>query len=145
MEDKPKNHVFCCQGPFPLRKGTEGSAGYDIAICEDAIVQPHKIEKIPTGLKFSINKPYFGRIQERSSTKLLKNLSISGIIDPDYRGNIYLLVVNNGIEPVELKRGDYIAQIIFEMYTDDISFINEIIVDTKRGTGGFGSTDSKEN
>lgn len=99
---------------------------------------------ISTGVSFAIPPTHYGRIAPRSGLALKKGIDVlAGVIDPDYRGVIGVLLMNLSGETVVIQNGDKIAQIIFERAdrlafypVADLSALNA----TKRGSGGFGST-----
>lgn len=128
-------------------RGSEYAAGYDLyANCLPegyVIIEPHKTEKIGTGLAIEIPDGYFGAIVARSglATKNgLRPANCIGICDNDYRGE-YIVALHNDRNCMEvINHGDRIAQLIIMPFLD-VKF-NEVgeINDTERGDGGFGST-----
>ncbi|AFJ20545.1 deoxyuridine triphosphatase [Cyprinid herpesvirus 2] len=127
--------------PYPA---TLGAAGYDLTIPRDAVV-PAKCKAIciDVGIAMAIPDGTYGRIAARSGLSLRTGLIVlAGVIDSDYRGSINVMFQNNFDEPVELKRGDKIAQIIFEKISRPIVRLVDDLDSTKRGTAGFGSTDN---
>ena len=128
--NKYKDVVF----PMPVRK-TKTSAGYDICVPEDVALLPGRMVMVPTGVKAYMQEDEFLGVHI-----LVNNV---GIIDADYynnpdnEGHIMLALVNTGLEPMVLKKGERVAQGIFYKYltTDDDK-------DTKKEdrSGGFGST-----
>ena len=101
---------------------------------------------IPTGLYFEIPKGIEGQVRARSGLSLKKGITLIngiGTIDSDYRGELGILVVNLSNEPVTIKDGDRIAQIVFMAYevadwiqVDSLDALSK----TERGEGGFGHT-----
>jgi dUTP pyrophosphatase len=126
--------------------GTEGAAGYDLYACIPAIVpiRPRQRVLVPTGIALEIPRGLYGRIAPRSGLAWKKGLDVmAGVIDSDYRGEINVLLINLGEDPVYVQSGDRIAQIIFEMYAQ-ASFETVAFFDaTTRDNGGFGSTGIK--
>ena len=126
-------------------RGSEQSAGYDLYACCDSviIIEPHKTEKIGTGLSIQPPKGYFGAIFARSglATKQgLRPANAVGVADQDYLGE-YIVALHNDTDLLQtINPNDRIAQVIFLPY-QDVNF-NEVdeFVDTERGDGGFGST-----
>lgn len=124
---------------------TEGSSGMDIraAITEDKIIEPGKIELIPTNLQVEIPEGF--ELQVRPRSGLAANYGIGvlnspGTIDSDYRGEIKIILINLGNQPFKIKRGDRIAQMVLsKYYKADIQLTDELS-DSKRNSGGFGHT-----
>ncbi|CAK0775300.1 Deoxyuridine 5'-triphosphate nucleotidohydrolase [Gammaproteobacteria bacterium] len=129
--------------PLPSYQTTE-SAGFDIASTVDMIIPPHGVEKVPTGLIIAAPGGHFLLIAARSSLPLKKGLIIAngvGVIDPDYAGptdQIYILLHNFTHQPVEIKKGERLAQGIFLPFVQAIWEEVESIRDDDRG--GMGST-----
>lgn len=128
---------------------TTESAGFDLAASQDAIVQPGEVAKIPTGLIIEAPKGHFLLIAARSSLPLKKGLAMAngiGIVDPDYAGpsdEIHIIVHNFTKLPVEVKKGERLAQGIF-IKSDQVEWDE---VGELRGSdrGGIGSTGGYKN
>ena len=127
-------------------RGSEYAAGWDLyaAIEEPISIAPHETKKIGTGLAFELPNYTFGAIFPRSglATKQgLRPANCVGVCDSDYRGE-YIVAVHNDSESIRwVEPGDRIAQLILMPYISMI--FNEVdeLTETKRGDGGFGSTD----
>jgi dUTP pyrophosphatase len=127
---------------------TSGSAGMDIraAIKEDVILEPGKVELIPTNLSVEIPVGY--EIQVRPRSGLAANHSIGilnspGTIDSDYRGEIKVILMNFGKEDFKISKGDRIAQLILsKIYIAKIEEVKDLN-SSHRGEGGFGHTGKK--
>ena len=109
-------------------------------------IEPGSRALIPTDLFVSIPKGHFAAIYPRSGLSIKKGLTLSnavGVIDEDYRGNIGIPVINNGLETIWIEDGERIAQLILQPYVkvkwNQVKNLDE----TKRGDGGFNSTGSK--
>ena len=127
---------------LPVRQ-TSGSVGYDLHSTENNMIEPFSRKLISTGLRVNIPRGMYGRIAPRSSLAWKHSVDVgAGVIDNDYRGDVKVLLVNNGKNPYEVKKGDRIAQLIFEnCSTPKLEVVSEEELDiTDRGTGGFGST-----
>jgi len=125
-------------------KATPGSAGFDIFAYEDSIIPPNGRSKISTKTVLSIPVGYYGRMALRSGLSLTHNIGIgAGVIDSDYRREIYPVLINNSTKPFQVKRNTKIAQIVIAR-TDTISIeeLDDLDI-TKRGIKGFGSTDKQ--
>ncbi|MBW2061578.1 MAG: dUTP diphosphatase [Deltaproteobacteria bacterium] len=124
---------------------TPRSAGMDLlaAVKESVVMEPGQVMLIPTGLAMALPSGFEAQIRPRSGLALKKGLSLinsPGTIDADYRGEIGLAVINLGQEPVTIKRGDRIAQMIFtRVWQAELDLVSEL-EETDRGPGGFGHT-----
>lgn len=124
---------------------TKGSAGMDIyaALNESIILKPMERQLIPTGLKMEIPQGYEMQIRPRSGLAYkhgITCLNTPGTIDSDYRGEIFVLLINLSNEKFVIERGMRIAQAIFASVIQVRSIDVNIISETVRGSGGFGST-----
>mgnify|MGYP001213925098 FL=1 len=127
---------------------TEGSSGMDIAahIEKNITIEPGDKALIPTGFTLSIPKGYEVQIRPRSGLAAKKNISVlntPGTIDSDYRGEIKVILVNFGKEKFVVENGTRIAQMVVcpvvQVTLQEVKNLGE----TKRGSGGFGSTGTK--
>ncbi|KAG6479275.1 hypothetical protein ZIOFF_062738 [Zingiber officinale] len=119
--------------------------GFDLAADQSIIIEPRVRALIPTGLSLEIPWGTYGRIAARSSIALKLGIDIgAGVIDSDYRGEIFVLLFNHSDERVFIPQGLAIAQIIFEQQIihPNIYEVTQLST-TNRGTGGFGSTDAQ--
>jgi dUTP pyrophosphatase len=98
---------------------------------------------VPTGLQLALPSGHEGQVRPRSGLALRLGLTVlnaPGTIDADYRGELKVLLVNLGQEPVAIAHGDRIAQLVVaRVAACEVLEVNEI-GDTLRGAGGFGST-----
>ena len=124
---------------------TEFSAGADLCadINEPILILPHRTVKIPTGVAMAIPEGYFGAIYARSglATKHgLRPANAVGIIDADFRGGLIVALHNDTDDAEVIEPGQKIAQIVFQKFKE--AYFNEVddLDETKRGSGGFGST-----
>ena len=127
---------------------SDGAAGADLraALAEPIVVAPGGRALVPTGLVLEIPPGFEGQVRARSGLALKKGLALAngvGTIDADYRGEVGVLVVNLGAEPVTLTRGDRIAQLVIAPVARAIFEGAADLVDTARGAGGFGSTGAR--
>jgi len=124
--------------------GTDESAGFDLAAARDVTVPPRQIVLVRTGLVIEVPSGHFLAIFARSSTPLKRGLMVSngvGVIDPDYSGpddEVMIQVLNITDAPVEVRRGDRIAQGIV-LPSPRVSW-NEVTEIREVTTGGFGAT-----
>lgn len=127
--------------------GSDWAAGADLYAClpGDLTVMPGSTEFIPTGLAMEIPAGYAGFIYARSGLSCKQGLAPAnkvGVIDADYRGEIMVALHNHSKEPVTVKNGERISQIVIAPYIRaDFKEAAELS-DTVRGEGGFGSTGS---
>ncbi|MGZ5429552.1 MAG: dUTP diphosphatase, partial [Thermoanaerobaculia bacterium] len=101
----------------PPAYSSAGAAGADLraAVTEPLVVAPGARVLVPTGLVLEIPAGFEGQVRARSGLALKRGLALAngvGTIDADYRGEVGVLVVNLGTEPVTLARGDRIAQLV---------------------------------
>lgn len=129
-------------------QGSEWSAGWDLYACidEPISIDPHRTEKIGTGLAFELPKYTFGGIFPRSglATKQgLRPANTPGVCDSDYRGE-YIVALHNDSDTVKIvEPGERIAQLIVLPYVPIQFDLVDSLSETERGAGGFGSTGSK--
>jgi len=124
---------------------SEGSAGFDLPAAVDAsvVLEPGDRGVVPTGLILEIPRGWEGQVRPRSGLALRWGLSLvnsPGTIDSDYRGEVKVLLINLGAEPVTVNRGDRIAQVIFAPVASVRLEVVDRIEKTDRGSGGFGSS-----
>jgi dUTP pyrophosphatase len=127
-------------------RATAGAAGYDLYSIEDKHVPVSGgATLVRTGLKMAIPPGLYGRIAPRSGLALKHGLTTgAGVIDSDYRGEVGVLLFNHGVGTYNIKKGDRIAQIIFErIATPELVEVTPDQFDgsaTERSAGGYGST-----
>ena len=123
---------------LPVYK-TSGAAGADVCafLKEDIVIHHGEYTLVPTGLFFEIQvRPRSGLAFKNGVTVL----NTPGTIDSDYRGELKVLLVNLGKEDFTVKSGDRIAQIILAPVTQADFVQAQLLSQTERGEGGFGST-----
>ena len=126
---------------LPVYK-TKSAAGADIKPCIDGEIRPHSTRKVPTGLALELPKEYHLEVKARSSL-LLKNVTINGIIDPDYRNEIFLIIANLNDYPVSFsKDSEGLGQIIIKGH-EQANFEEVAELTPTDRKGGFGSTNAK--
>tara|TARA_Y100001958_G_C21077478_1_gene434904 strand:+ start:368 stop:808 length:441 start_codon:yes stop_codon:yes gene_type:complete len=127
---------------------TSDSSGMDLAanIEKPIEIQPGKTSIIPTGIALSIPKNFEIQIRPRSGLAAKNQISVlntPGTIDADYRGEIKVILINLGNEIFTVKKGARIAQMVLCPVTKAALKEVNILDNTDRGSGGFGSTGSK--
>jgi dUTP pyrophosphatase len=130
--------------PPPLY-ATPGSAGADLAACveEEVVIAPGERVAIGTGLRVAVPAGYEAEIRPRSGLAARHGLTLlnaPGTIDADYRGEVRILLVNLGDEPVTIRRGERIAQMLVRPVSRARFQEAVILPETTRGDGGFGHT-----
>ncbi len=126
---------------------TEGAAGMDLraAVPQDAPVtlQPGERQMIPTGLSMAIPPGYEVQVRPRSGLAAkhgLTCLNSPGTVDSDYRGELKVILINLGREAFVVQRGERIAQMVVAPVTRGVFEEMDVLPETVRGEGGFGST-----
>lgn len=132
---------LCFDAIIPTR-GSDRSVGYDLYSVADTIVPCQAGNTlVATGLAITLPPGCYGRVAPRSGLAVKHCIQVgAGVIDPDYTGEVKVVLFNHGDKDFEVKKGDRIAQLVLERCeTPPIEEIN-IVEDTERGSGGFGST-----
>ena len=131
---------------MPLPKyETTGSAGMDLrAVLETELtLRPLERTLVPTGLFIELPHGYEAQVRPRSGMSIKHGITMInciGTIDSDYRGEIKVPVVNLSNEPYTLQHGERIAQMVIAKYEIAAFEAVDVISETDRGAGGFGST-----
>jgi dUTP pyrophosphatase len=130
--------------PIPAQ-ATPGSAGFDLRACveRETTLAPGARALVPTGFAIAIPPGYEGQVRPRSGVALRQGLTMlntPGTIDSDYRGEVAVVAVNLGQEPVTIRRGDRIAQLVIAPVADVRLEETRELPGTGRGAGGFGHT-----
>ena len=132
--------------PLPAYE-SPGAAGMDLraAVAEDdpMVLRPGGRAAIPTGLAIALPDGFEAQVRPRSGMALAKGvvpLNTPGTIDSDYRGEVKVILINHGAEAVTIRRGDRIAQLLIAPVTRAEWSEVEVLDETRRGDGGFGST-----
>lgn len=135
------------EGAKVPERGSKFAAGYDLSACipdlERVIIHPGETVKIPTGLSFAYPEGYFGAVCARSGLATKCGLAPAnkiGILDEDYRGEVFIALHNHSSETQVVNHSDRIAQLILLPYLN-VDFVESDKLDeTERGEGGFGSS-----
>ncbi|XP_040476589.1 deoxyuridine 5'-triphosphate nucleotidohydrolase, mitochondrial isoform X3 [Ursus maritimus] len=146
-------------------KGSARAAGYDLysltgigerekGVCDDSneerkekvsaydyTLPPMEKALVKTDIQVALPSGCYGRVAPRSGLAAKHFIDVgAGVIDEDYRGNVGVVLFNFGKEKFEVKKGDRIAQLICErIFYPEIEEV-QVLDDTERGSGGFGST-----
>ena len=134
---------------LPVYKSAQ-AAGLDLAAClprhdmgDEVTIEPLQIVKIPLGYACAIPIGYEGQVRPRSGLSTKHGISIPnapGTIDSDYRGEMFIALINLSREPYTIRHGDRIAQLVIAPVAHAAIREVEHLEDTERGQNGFGST-----
>lgn len=127
------------------RYESEGAAGMDLRafLPAEVILPPGGRARVPTGLFLEIPPDYEAQIRPRSGLAARSGITVlnsPGTIDSDYRGELEIILINLGAENFSIKNGDRIAQMVIAPVTRADVLEVDVLPDTERGSGGFGST-----
>ncbi len=125
------------------RYETAGSAGLDLRADEPVALAAGERRLVPTGLAVEIPPGFEGQVRPRSGLALRLGVGMvnaPGTIDSDYRGEVGVILVNHGREPVSFARGERIAQLVIAPVARAELVLVDDLASSDRGAGGFGST-----
>lgn len=132
--------------PLPLpRYMTDGAAGMDLCadVSGELLLAPLERAVIPTGIAIALPPGFEAQIRPRSGLAARQGMTLlnsPGTIDSDYRGEIQIVLVNFGSEPVRIRRGDRIAQMVIQRVCRASWREVEELPPSGRQGGGFGHT-----
>jgi dUTP pyrophosphatase len=132
--------------PFPLPQyATEGSSGMDLRANITESIQLRSLERclVPTGLHIELPQGYEAQVRPRSGLAIKQGitcLNSPGTVDSDYRGEIKIVLVNLSADVQLIEPGDRIAQLVIQKIEKAAWQQVEILEETARNNGGFGST-----
>jgi dUTP pyrophosphatase len=126
---------------------TAHAAGLDLlaAVPDDAplVLAPGRHAMVPTGLSIALPEGYEAQVRPRSGLAARHGVTVlnsPGTIDADYRGEVCVLLINHGLEPFSIRRGERIAQMVIAAVVRAEFSVATALTTTERGSGGFGST-----
>jgi dUTP pyrophosphatase len=122
--------------------GPEEDAGMDLRAVEPVTLEPGVPRLVPTGLTIEVPPGYEAQVRPRSGLALRNAITMPnapGTIDPGYRGEIRVILLNLGREPYKIEAGDRIAQMIVARY-EAVEWVESELADSRRGANGFGSS-----
>ncbi len=128
--------------PLPAY-ATEGAAGMDVVAAETLTLEPGARYAVATGFAMAIPDGFEVQVRPRSGLALkhgISCLNTPGTIDSDYRGEVKVILINLGQEPFDINRGDRIAQLVPAPVQRAVFTPLDILPETARNVGGFGST-----
>ncbi len=124
---------------------TDYSVGLDLSACleSDLVINPGEIKLVPTGISIELPDGYEAQIRPRSGLASKFGITVinsPGTIDPDYRGEVMVILINFGKEKFVVKNGMRIAQMVISRFERVNLKVVDDLSTTFRGNGGFGST-----
>ena len=122
--------------------GPEEDAGLDIRCIERVVLEPGVPQALATGLALEIPSGYEVQIRPRSGLALKHAITLPNspaTIDPGYRGELKIILLNLGRSSYEIHPGDRIAQMVVARY-EAVEWLEGDLAESTRGTGGFGSS-----
>lgn len=129
--------------PLPEYKHRSEDAGMDLYSREEGVLKPGEYRLFKTGIAIALPQGYAGFINPRSGLAVdygVTVLNADGVIDPGYRGEIGVPLINHGEEEFEVKKKTRIAQLVVQKYEEvEWKEVKELST-TNRGEGGFGHT-----
>jgi len=143
--DEVRVRCTIAPGATPPEYRTEGAAGADLRafLDEPLFLGPGARVAVPTGLRLELPPGWEAQIRPRSGLALSSGitcLNTPGTIDSDYRGEVKVILVNLGAEEVRIEPGERIAQMVVAPVSRALFLQADVIGETTRGSGGFGST-----
>ena len=137
------NYKLLTEAAKPPAGQVDGDAGLDLSAVSQEIIQPGDYASIGTGVAIELPRGMMGLVLPRSGLALKFGISLvnsPGLIDSGYRGEIRVLLMNNGKKPFAISPGDRIAQLVIlghaEVLLKEVSELGA----SERGDGGFGHT-----
>ena len=145
MNNVPVNVKKLKDNAIIPKYGSDYAAGADLYACVDETItiNPSETKLIPTGIAMEIPVGYAGLIYARSGLATKKGLAPAnkvGVVDSDYRGEVMVALHNHSDIPAEVEAGERIAQMVIAPFLAASFNVVDELDETKRGTGGFGST-----
>jgi dUTP pyrophosphatase len=132
--------------PLPAYQ-TAHAAGLDLlaAVPDGApmVLAPARHALVPTGLAIALPEGFEAQVRPRSGLAAKHGVTVlnsPGTIDADYRGEIQVILINHGTEPLTIRRGERIAQMVIAPVVQAALVPVTSLDETDRGSGGFGST-----
>jgi dUTP pyrophosphatase len=129
----------------PPVRTRSGDAGYDLSCVSAFSLAPGERAMVPTGVAVAIPPGMCGLVLPRSGLAIKHGISCvnaPGLVDPNYRGELRVILINHGTEPFSAEAGDRIAQLLIVPFASPVPVVVEELPDggDDRGTGGFGSS-----
>lgn len=134
------------QSPYAVPQySTEGSSGMDLRahLSEPVVLKPLERWLVPTGLFIELPFGFEAQVRPRSGLAIrqgLTCLNTPGTVDSDYRGEIKVILVNLSAEEQLIQPGERIAQLVIQKVEKAVWQVVDVLAETSRSSGGFGST-----
>ncbi len=124
-----------------------GDAGLDLCASEESVIEPGRSQLVKTGLALELPEDTEAQIRPRSGLALKHQVTVlnsPGTVDEGYRGEVCVILINHGSTPFVVEKGSRIAQMVIKpVFRAEMTEVAELS-DTRRGTGGFGSTGNSQ-
>jgi dUTP pyrophosphatase len=122
-------------------RGSGGAVGYDIYSTDEVLIPPAHRALVGSGVAIVLPAGCYGRVAPRSGLAVKHGIQVgAGVVDPDYTGEVKVVLFNHGHTDFQVNKGDRIAQLVLEKCdTPEVVEIG-LLEETERGSGGFGST-----
>jgi len=132
--------IEASDGATMPRRATAGSAGIDVYASADCTLAPGKVTAVSTGIRMHIPSGYYVQLVSRSGFAVKNIITVAGLIDSDYRGEIKVLLLNLNDRPFHIYAETRVTQMVICQVNKLPLVADTITDDTERGSGGFGST-----
>jgi dUTP pyrophosphatase len=126
--------------PNYAHRGPFGDLAADVAALEAVELEPGEIKAVRTGLAFEFPPNFGALVEDRSGLALRGICTLAGVIDPGYRGELKVVLINIGKTPSRINAGDRIAQLRMVERVEAEFTEADSVSSTERDAGGFGST-----
>lgn len=128
--------------PTP-RHAHPGDGGVDLYAREAVRLEPEEWTLVPTGIAVAIPDGYAGLVVPRSGLAARQGVGVvngPGLVDAGYRGEIKVILINHSAVPLQLERGERVAQLVVVPVVEQEFIEVDELPESTRGAGGFGST-----
>jgi len=122
--------------------GPNEDAGMDLRSIASVVLSPGVPQAVPTGIAIALRPGYEAQVRPRSGLALKHAITLPNTpatIDPGYRGEIRVIMLNLGVADYKIEKGDRIAQLVIARY-EAVEWEEGELNETTRGAGGFGSS-----
>lgn len=127
------------------QRASAGAAGYDLFSAEDTVVTPGTRRVVKTDIAIHVPEGHYARVAPRSGLAYKFGVDpVAGVVDPDYRGPLGIVLANNGVADFKISIGDRVAQLLLERVSTPEVVVVEELDESARGESGFGSTGVSE-
>ena len=118
----------------------DNAAGIDLRVAQDVFIQPGEIQKVSLGVSIQLDKDTAGLILPRSSCHGFVLTNCVGLIDPDYRGELFVKIRSVNNEPMFFPKGERLAQLVVVPFVPGFTIVDKLDDNTLRGSKGDGSS-----